>query len=75
MIDTITAIGFHFNRTCNCDGQKTAVYIKGDYEIRHRIRRNTYKLRKYRVSQTGWISADQLQIKLNEIFQVATVTV
>lgn len=75
MIDTITAIGFVFNRTCNCDGQKTNVYIKGDYEVRHRVRKNTYKLRKYRVSQTGWISSDQLQIKLNEIFKVATVTV
>ena len=58
--------GFKFSGTCHCDGFKTLKYRNGDYEIKWRINKYQFKLKKHGLTIQGWTSIKLLNEILEE---------
>jgi hypothetical protein len=66
MNELLKQYGFEYSGGCSCDGHTTHKYKKDGYQIKHRVRQNTFRIKKDGRSLTGWIKMSELENKLNE---------
>lgn len=59
--ELITALGFKYSRTCNCEGHATLVFTFGKWELRWRQKRYLIKLKRDGSAITNWINIGELE--------------
>lgn len=66
MID-FSKYGFSYTGACNCDGITTHKYKRDRFQLKHRVKQGTFKLKKDGQSITQWISEENAIKELEKI--------
>lgn len=61
MKEILNQLGYKFTGTCNCDGYYTEKYKNGDYKVKWRVKKGTFKVLKFGMNVTGWQSCETLK--------------
>ncbi len=62
---------YKYSGACHCDGYQTDKYDKESYQLRIRVKKNTFKIRKNGLSVTQWIPIHMLEQTLKSHHNVA----
>lgn len=71
MKELLQRYGFTPDGSCQCDGFQTEKYRNGEYQLRVRVRKDQFKIKKGGISLTIWNPTKDLQ----QILQNITSTV
>jgi hypothetical protein len=71
MIDLLLQYGYTSSGKCHCDGFPTDKYSKGDYQLRIRKTKGTFKIRYQGRSLTQWIPVTKMEEALKTTHDVA----
>lgn len=74
MKDIFLQYGFKYEGSCHCDGYQSDKYRKGNYQVRHRVKRREFKVKKDGRTITQWITENKL-IETLETIQISTIAV
>lgn len=58
--------GFTFHGKCNCDGYQTLKYANGQWMVKWRISKYTFKLKQGNTTITSWLPISELKHVLEE---------
>lgn len=67
MKDIFQHYGFTYEGSCHCDGHYSEKYRKDNYQIRHKVKRKEFKVKKDGRSVTQWIPENKLIETLESI--------
>lgn len=68
--EILTSHGFAYHSKCTCDGVYTEKYKNGEWEVRWRRWKYTFKLKKGHTSLTTWLPIDQLNAILEKEIKI-----
>lgn len=67
MKELLQRYGFTYEGNCQCDGFQTEKYKNGEYQLRVRVRKDQFKIKKGVISITIWNPLKDLQQTLQNI--------
>lgn len=73
MKDLLERYNYHHFGHCNCDGFPTEKYRAGDFELRLRINKNLFRIKRLGHSITMWEPTSSLENVLKNIHIRATI--
>lgn len=71
MTEILTRYDYKSSGSCHCDGYQTDKYDMGNYQLRIRVKKETFKIKKNGNSVTQWLPITMLEETLKTHHDVA----